>query len=198
MNIMSKNGFTLIELLVVISIISLLTTTILFNIQLAQQKARNTGMVRSMQEFQTALELYRTNHEAYPLDITSDPEWGLGFVEWEPRWESYIEPELAEYIAEAPRSDNFTLAYYAGKPGYVRALLNPTEDMCILLYDGYFMTVQLEGSGLPIQENDSGVSPRRYEIVNGDYDIFPATDAATCSGTWGSWEMTHHLYDPAE
>ena len=63
----NKKGFTLIELLVVISIISLITSVILSFLGESNQKGRDTGKIRAMQEVRSALQLYATEKGYYPV-----------------------------------------------------------------------------------------------------------------------------------
>ncbi len=61
-----KKGFTLIELLVVISIIALLTSVVMGQLNNAKAKARDRALVSGIHEIQTALELYRSKYGSYP------------------------------------------------------------------------------------------------------------------------------------
>jgi prepilin-type N-terminal cleavage/methylation domain-containing protein len=57
-----KSGFTLIELMVVISVIGLLSSIILGNLNRARQKARDTKRLSDVTEMRLALELYSQDH----------------------------------------------------------------------------------------------------------------------------------------
>jgi prepilin-type N-terminal cleavage/methylation domain-containing protein len=59
-------GFTLIELLVVISIISLLSSVVLAAVGEAKDKAKVAKFRQEMQQFITALELYKADNGVYP------------------------------------------------------------------------------------------------------------------------------------
>lgn len=63
----SKRGFTLIELLVVISIISLLSSVILSSLNSARTKARDARRQEDLNTLAKSLEIYYSNHEAYPV-----------------------------------------------------------------------------------------------------------------------------------
>ena len=61
-----NKGFTLIELLVVISIISLLTSIVLANLNEARKKGRDAARIRNIGETRTALQLYFNDNGKYP------------------------------------------------------------------------------------------------------------------------------------
>ena len=62
-------GFTLIELLVVIVIIGLLTTLGVVNYLDARARARDAQRKANLQQVQSALEIYRSDQQAYPASI---------------------------------------------------------------------------------------------------------------------------------
>ena len=64
---MNKKGFTLIELLVVIAIIGLLSTLAVVALSSAREKARDSKRLSDLKQIQTALELYYTDENAYPI-----------------------------------------------------------------------------------------------------------------------------------
>lgn len=66
----SSKGFTLIELLVVVAIIGLLASIILSSLNVARQKGRDARRIADLKEVQTALELYYSNHNGYPVSTT--------------------------------------------------------------------------------------------------------------------------------
>lgn len=63
-------GFTLIELMVVIAIIGLLASIILVSLSTAQQKGRDARRIADLKEIETALELYYSDHNSYPVATT--------------------------------------------------------------------------------------------------------------------------------
>ncbi len=68
---MNKKGFTLIELLVVIAIIGLLSTLAVVALSSARQKARDSKRLSDLKQVQTALELYYTDNNKYPVEATA-------------------------------------------------------------------------------------------------------------------------------
>jgi type II secretion system protein G len=66
----SNRGFTLIELLVVVAIIGLLASIILVSLNTARKKGRDARRIGDLKEIQTALELYYSDHNNYPVATT--------------------------------------------------------------------------------------------------------------------------------
>ncbi len=61
-----KQGFTLIELLIVVAIIGILAAIAVPNFLNAQVRAKISRAVSDMKTTQTALEMYRLDHNAFP------------------------------------------------------------------------------------------------------------------------------------
>ncbi|MFA5211110.1 MAG: prepilin-type N-terminal cleavage/methylation domain-containing protein [Patescibacteria group bacterium] len=68
---MNKKGFTLIELLVVVAIIGLLSTLSVVALGSARKKANDSKRLLDVKQVQTALELYYTDNNAYPVAATA-------------------------------------------------------------------------------------------------------------------------------
>lgn len=75
---MNKKGFTLIELLVVIAIIGLLSTLAVVALGSAREKARDSKRLADLKQVQTALELYYTDNNAYPIVAAPGADLGAG------------------------------------------------------------------------------------------------------------------------
>ncbi len=70
-----KKAFTLIELLVVVSLIGILATLVLANLNSARERARDAQRKSDLRNIQTALRLYYNDKAGYPL-TGGLPAWG--------------------------------------------------------------------------------------------------------------------------
>ena len=61
-----KKGFTLVELLVVVSLIGVLATLVLANLNSARERARDAERKSDLRNIQTALRLYYNDNGGYP------------------------------------------------------------------------------------------------------------------------------------
>jgi len=68
----SSAGFTLIELLVVITIIGILSTMILMQLNYVRARARDIKRIYDVHQLRTAVEMYYDDHGTYPKDLGSD------------------------------------------------------------------------------------------------------------------------------
>ncbi len=62
----TKKGFTLIELLVVVSLIGILATLVLANLNAARQRGRDAQRKADFRNIQTALRLYYNDYGVFP------------------------------------------------------------------------------------------------------------------------------------
>ena len=67
-----RSGFTLIELLVVISLIGILATLVLANLNAARQRGRDAQRKSDLRNIQTALRLYYNDFDKYPTNMASN------------------------------------------------------------------------------------------------------------------------------
>lgn len=95
-----RNGFTLIELLVVIAIIGILSSVVLSSLSTARNRAYDARRLSDLHALQTALEMYRGTHNAYPIHSG----WGTACNNWGgPQAANDTIPGLAPtYIAKVP------------------------------------------------------------------------------------------------
>ena len=75
-----KNGFTLIELLVVVSLIGVLATLVLANLNAARERGRDAQRKSDIRNIQTALRLYYNDYGKYPTSSTNAEISGCGVV----------------------------------------------------------------------------------------------------------------------
>lgn len=68
---MKNKGFTLVELLIVVAIIGILSTLLTANFIGVRQRARDGQRKADLRQVQSALELYRADHQAYPGSIAN-------------------------------------------------------------------------------------------------------------------------------
>ncbi|HEY9085234.1 MAG TPA: type II secretion system protein [Candidatus Tyrphobacter sp.] len=61
-----ERGFTLIEMMIVVAIIAILVTILVPNFMRARAQAQTAACEGNLKEIATALELYQTDHDAYP------------------------------------------------------------------------------------------------------------------------------------
>lgn len=97
-----KKGFTLIEILVVISIISILSSILITVTQEPRLKARDARRIQELQQVRRALELYRAEHDLYPVPVDSLGNQGAarlgGTTDSTERWED-LKTLLSPYIS---------------------------------------------------------------------------------------------------
>lgn len=79
----SRSGFTLLEMMIVIVIIAILAALLIPNFIRARYKAHLSGCQSNERAVVTALELYRTDHDAYPppgLIAPGHPVFSVSFI----------------------------------------------------------------------------------------------------------------------
>lgn len=68
----AQRGFTLIEMMIVVAIIAILVTILVPNLMRARAQAQTAACEGNLKEIATALELYETDHDAYPTSGNVD------------------------------------------------------------------------------------------------------------------------------
>jgi prepilin-type N-terminal cleavage/methylation domain-containing protein len=112
-----KRGFTLIELLVVISIIGLLATLVINNLNDARARARDLRRKSGLNQLKTGLRLYYNDYQTYPADANGRyiPLCGGANCQTGDTWavgETIYMPSVPEYqydFDETSNGENFTL-----------------------------------------------------------------------------------------
>lgn len=83
----AQAGFTLIELLVVVSLIGILATLVIANMNSARERARDAQRKSDLRNIQTGLRLYYNDNGGYPIKSEIDAAWGL---EWADNGVTYM------------------------------------------------------------------------------------------------------------
>ena len=76
MKIKGTKGFTLIELLVVISLIGILSTLVIANMNSARERARDAQRKSDLRNIQTGLRIYYNDNGGYPPASEINAAWG--------------------------------------------------------------------------------------------------------------------------
>ena len=127
MLIKTNKAFTLIELLIVVSVISLISTVVLYQTGEARQKADDAHMKQEVQEVRKAIELYRDDNGSVPFTVSYNDDVGLGEMVSEDDNDSDKKTAYEEsmqilvdggYLPEIPRSpDGTSYSYMATADG---------------------------------------------------------------------------------
>jgi prepilin-type N-terminal cleavage/methylation domain-containing protein len=119
MNSKLSKGFTLIELLVVIAIISLLSSVVLAAVNDARDKAKARAFREELMQLVTALELYRADHNDYPLEPGDFyiRGWGTG--------EAGGDPNILGEASDGPNSSGGVTIFNEALAPYIEKLPTP-------------------------------------------------------------------------
>lgn len=121
---MKSKGFTLIELLVVIAIVGLLSTLGVVALGSARLKARDARRVSDLKQLGTALELYSTDQNVYPiannLDLGIDDAACLNGSGWQAT--GCLAPYMG-VVPKDPTNDTYYIYSSSGTAYTIRATL---------------------------------------------------------------------------
>lgn len=105
-----KKAFTLVELLVVVSLIGILATLVLANLNSARERARDAERKSDLRNIQTALRLYYNDNNSYPATLTA---WGDPWVDGDVTYMNILPADplspAQDYLYIYTDSDNYTL-----------------------------------------------------------------------------------------
>ena len=118
---MHKKGFTLIELLVVVSLIGILATLVIANMNSARERARDATRKSDLRNIQTALRLYYNDNGGYPATAA------MGV--WGDPWTPYMNILPADPLS----SQSYSYTSVAGSDDYTlyACLENASDDKCV-------------------------------------------------------------------
>lgn len=105
-NTFLPRGFTLVELVIVIALIGMLFSIVATLLSDAQRSARDKRRISDVTQLQRALELYYTDHQAYP----KESEGANG----DTAANAVLKAALAPYLSGTPKDpfNNSTFFYY--------------------------------------------------------------------------------------
>jgi len=83
-----NKGFTLVELLVVVSLIGVLATLVLANLNSGRQRVRDAQRKSDVRNIQTALRLYYNDNAGYPGSSSGKIVGCDGTCEWGAMWQN--------------------------------------------------------------------------------------------------------------
>jgi general secretion pathway protein G len=125
------NGFTLVELLVVVSLIGVLATLILANLNAARERARDAQRKSDLRNIQTALRLYYNDNNAYAPAAEISAAWG---TTWSKNGVTYMNvlpkdplSPTQDYVYTYVDTDNYTL---------MACLENKSDSKCVTVLSG--------------------------------------------------------------
>lgn len=110
----SERGFTLIEMMIVVAIIAILVAILVPNFMRARAQAQTAACEANLKEIATALELYQTDHEAYP-DVTSL----TNVTNTEPNIGSYLQQTPIDPVAPTSNYQYDVTGYDTGDATYL-------------------------------------------------------------------------------
>lgn len=95
-----SHGFTLVEVLVVVAIVAVFASVVMFNVQSAQMKARDTERISDLEQLQLAFRLYKDSADEYP-------DGALDQADIQTTLDGY----LSGTIGDPLNTDDFTYVY---------------------------------------------------------------------------------------
>ncbi len=116
-----KKAFTLIELLVVVSLIGVLATLVIANLNSARERARDTQRKSDLRNIQTALRLYYNDNGGYPASSSGNIVGCDGSCLWGGAWvndnitymntlpDDPLTGQSYRYTSSGAGSDDYTL-----------------------------------------------------------------------------------------
>ncbi|WKZ25732.1 MAG: prepilin-type N-terminal cleavage/methylation domain-containing protein [bacterium] len=136
MNNKTKKGFTLVELLVVVSLIGVLATLVIANMNSARERARDTQRKSDFRNIQTALRLYYNDNGGYPTSSTDNIVGCDGNCVW---GESWVNDDVTymNILPDDPLSNQIYKYTYIDDDDYIleACLENVSDDKGIATTD---------------------------------------------------------------
>lgn len=116
-----QRGFTLIEMMIVVAIIAILAAILIPNFTHARQQAATAACEANLKEIATALELYYTDHQSYPIgpkqQITPTTNPLSGYLNQVPEDPAAGAGKYYEFTAASPSATGGIANYQIYCPG---------------------------------------------------------------------------------
>ncbi|MFZ3301747.1 MAG: type II secretion system protein [Microgenomates group bacterium] len=123
----AQAGFTLIELLVVVSLIGVLATLVIANMNSARERARDAQRKSDLRNIQTGLRLYYNDNGGYPLKAVLDSFWD---IEWSDNGVTYMNVLPNDPLAP---TQVYTYTYTDSETYTIKACLeNKSDDKAVV------------------------------------------------------------------
>lgn len=124
-----KKGFTLIELLVVVSLIGILATLVVANLNSARERARDAQRKSDLRNIQTALRLYYNDNAGYPQSSTGNIVGCSGNCVWGQSWTQNGITYMNVLPGDPLSTQNYTYTGVVGGEDYaLKACLENKSD----------------------------------------------------------------------
>ncbi|TSC56728.1 MAG: hypothetical protein G01um101418_612 [Parcubacteria group bacterium Gr01-1014_18] len=154
----NQKGFTLVELLVVVSIIGLLSTLAIVALGSARVKARDAKRVSDIRQLQTAVELFYSDKNGYPLVAAGGLVLGAGAgsVLSEDGFVAAADPALKSvYMGKVPKNP------LPGGKDYKYTGLKADRTECAVLGEcvAYKLEFKLETNSTGLDAGDRVATP---------------------------------------
>lgn len=126
-----KKGFTLVELLVVVSIIGILTTLVVANLNSARERARDANRKSDLRNIQTALRLYYNDIGNYPTSSSGNIVGCDGTCTWGSEWSNAGIVYMNTLPGDPLSDETYTYTYVDDDTYTLSACLeNASDDKC--------------------------------------------------------------------
>lgn len=128
-----QKGFTLIELLVVVSLIGILATLVIANMNSARERARDATRKSDLRNIQTALRLYYNDNTAYPQSSSGIVVGCGGNCTWGQAWIKSGITYMNILPADPLSTQTYTYTGVVGGEDYTLSacLENKSDDKCV-------------------------------------------------------------------
>lgn len=127
--IKQNKGFTLIELLVVVSLLGVLATLVIANLNSARERARDATRKSDLRNIQTALRLYYNDNGTYPQSSGGNIVACDGTCTWGQAWTNNGVSYMGKLPADPLSGQSYVYTGVAGgEDYYLKACIENKSD----------------------------------------------------------------------